>query len=168
MHGNKPRYDNETIIPDYIGDVYSIDYVTGETIIITNSTDIEVNNLDLTQATVTQIGIQITLSLQVVGIIEDRGELIDPYGSPFNFDTVEYGFQLITSEDEYMISYCNQTGRLTNGVMQINLTSSDFSVIDDTLSITFSLMNSDEVYENLTVSSTYIKANFSNITSSMT
>ena len=108
---------------------------------------------------------QITLSLQVVGIIEDRGELIDPYGSPFNFDTVEYGFQLITSEDEYMISYCNQTGRLTNGVMQINLTSSDFSIVDGTLSINFSLMNSDEVYENLSVSSTYLKADFSNITS---
>jgi PKD repeat protein len=126
-----------------------------------------VDNLDIVKVTYTKVGTQATLTLQVQGLIEDRGKIIDPYGGDdfedFNFNAVEYGFQLITSEDEYMVSYSNKTGQLTSGMEQTNLTSSDFSVAGDTLTITFALGSTDELYDSLTVTSTFIKANFSSI-----
>lgn len=154
-------------ITDVINDVSSIDYLTGETKVITSSPDITVDNLDIIKATFTQQGIQATVSLQVKGNIENRGKIIDPYSDDIlNFiDAVEYGFQLTTSTEDYIISYSNQTGQLIYGNEQINLTSSDFSVVGDTLSIYFSLVSADETYEALSVTSTFIKANFSSIES---
>jgi len=154
-------------ITDVINDVSSIDYLTGETKVVTSSPDITVDNLDIIKATFTQQGIQATLSLQVKGNIENRGKIIDPYSmDPLNFiDAVEYGFQLTTSGEDYLVSYSNQSGQLTYGNEQINLTSSDFSVVGDTLSIYFSLVSADETYEDLSVTTTFIKANFSTIES---
>ena len=93
---------------------------------------------------------------------------MDPYSEDIlaSLDTVEYGFQLITSEQDYSVSYSNETGQLLYGNEQINLTSSDFSVVGDTLTISFELTSVDETYSNLSVTSTYIKANFSSIESS--
>jgi PKD repeat protein len=152
-------------ITDVIDDVSSIDYLTGETKVVTSSPYITVDNLDIIKATFTQQGTQATLSLQVKGNIENRGKIIDPYSEDIlNFiDAVEYGFQLTTSTEDYIISYSNQTGQLDNGIEQKNLTSSDFSVIGDTLTITFQLVSADETYEDLSVTSTFIKANFSTI-----
>jgi hypothetical protein len=154
-------------ITDPIGDVSSIDYLTGETKVVTSSPDITVDNLDIIKATFTQQGIQATVSLQVKGNIENRGKIIDPYSQDIlNFiDAVEYGFQLTTSTEDYTISYSNQTGQLTKGYEPINLTSSDFSVVGDTLTITFQLVSADETYDDLSVTSTFIKANFSSIES---
>jgi hypothetical protein len=148
-------------ITDGTGDVSSIDYFTGETNIVTSSPDIDVDNLDLIQATYTQQGIQATLSLQVKGIIENRGKVTDLNGPDILdvLNTVVYEFQLTTSEQDYSVSYSNETGQLAYGYEQINLTSSDFSVVDDTLTISFALTSAEEIYQNLTVTSTYIKAN---------
>ncbi|HER45434.1 MAG TPA: PKD domain-containing protein, partial [Thermoplasmatales archaeon] len=49
---------------------------------------------------------------------------------------------------------------LLYGMEQINLTSSDFSIVGGTLSITFSLVSADEVYEELIVTTTFIKVDF--------
>jgi hypothetical protein len=148
-------------ITDGTGDVSSIDYFTGETIVVTSSPDIDVDNLDLIQATYTQQGIQATLSLQVKGIIENRGKVTDLNGPDILdvLNTVVYEFQLTTSEQDYSVIYSNETGQLTYGYEQINLTSSDFSVVDDTLTISFALTSAEEIYQNLSVTSTYIKAN---------
>lgn len=153
---------NQTI-PDYLEDVCSVDYYTGETTQVLNSSYIEVKNLDIKEVTCGQVGTQVTLSLLVDGCIEERGELIDIYNDTIkDFDTVEYDFVVITSEEDYMIAYCNQTGWLRYGDIQINLTSSDFLVVDDTLFIWFLVSNSSEVVENLSAKSLYIKCNFSN------
>lgn len=153
---------DETIM-DGAGDVSSVDYLTGETNVITNSPDIDVDNLDLIQATYTQQGIQATLSLQVKGIIENRGKIIDPNSEDIlnSINAVEYLFELTTSDQDYSLTYSNQTGQLTKGYEQINLTSSDFTVVGNTLTITFSLMNASETYENLSVMSTFIKVDLS-------
>jgi hypothetical protein len=150
---------------DAMNDVKSIDYLTGETNVITFSPVITVANIDIIKATFTQQGTQATVSLQVKGNIENRGKVIDPYSSDsLNYiDAVEYGFQLTTLGEDYTISYSNRTGQLDNGIERINLTSSDFSVIGDTLTITFQLVSADETYEDLSVTSTFIKANYSNI-----
>ena len=149
-------------ITDGMNDVISFD-MTGESKVITYSPDIIVDNLDLIQATYSQQGIQATVSLQVKGNIENRGKIIDLYSEDAlaALNAVEYGFQLTTSEQDYSVSYSNKTGQLVYGDERINLTSSDFSVVGDTLTISFQLTIADETYANLSVTSLYIKANFS-------
>jgi hypothetical protein len=161
---NKNDISNESnpvdiTLTDWIKDVISIDQ-NGEIVLITNSTDIEVDNLDIVQTTYARQENNITLSLQVAGMIENRGPT-DPYNITDMLDLVEYDFQLITSEQEYLISYFNKTGLLEFDNKTINLTSSDFSVINDTLSITFPLINIDETYVEIAVDSFYVKINFS-------
>jgi hypothetical protein len=153
----------DVTISDGMEDVSSVDYLTGETTIVTSSPDINVDNLDLIQATYTQQGTQATVSLQVKGNIEKRGKILD-YNSEdiLTINTVEYGFQLTTSEQDYSVSYSNETGQLViGGVEQINLTSSDFFVDGDTLTMSFALTTADETYSNLSVTSTYMKADLS-------
>jgi PKD repeat protein len=99
----------------------------------------------------------------VSGNILDRGQIIDmESGDLTTFDTVEYGFQLITSEQEYLVSYSNKSSTLSKGDVQINLTSSNYSVTGDTLTVTFDLVTPNEAYENLTVTTTFIKADLNN------
>ena len=145
-------------ITDWTDDVCSFNYYRNTWTIITNSTDIEVDNIDLIQTTFVQQDSQVTLNLQVAGHIEDRGH-------PGNFtnetDEIEYFFILTTSERFYFVGYINQTGLLFYDDVYVNLTSSDFTVLDDTLSITFSLMNLTETYKNLTVHAIYLKVNLS-------
>ena len=150
-------------ITDGTNDVNSIDMTTGESKVVTYSPDINVDNLDLIKATYTQQGIQATVSLQVKGNIENRGKIID-INNPdaLNFNAVEYEFQLTTSEQDYAIRYSNETGQLLiGGNEQINLTSSDFSAVGDTLTISFALTSADETYSNLSVTSTYLKVDLS-------
>ncbi len=105
---NEPNPADETI-SDWIEDIYSVNQ-TGTTTIVANSTDVEVDNIDILQVTFTQQELQVNLTLQVVGIIEDSGELIN--GTFIDNDMVVYDFDLITSEQDYVISYWNQTGEL--------------------------------------------------------
>jgi hypothetical protein len=147
----------DVTITDIIEDVSSIDYTTQETTVVTSHPDIDVQNIDIVKATYTQQGAQATVTLQVRGSIENRGKTIDLYGEelgPLNF--VEYDFQVTTSEQDYQISYANQTGQVS-GVETTNLTSSDFTVVGDTLTIHFTLASAAEVYENLSVTSMFVK-----------
>lgn len=153
----------DVTITDIIEDVSSVDYITQETTVVTFHPDINVANIDIVKATYTKQGTQAAVTLQVRGSIENRGKMMDLYNESsygaLNF--VEYDFQLTTSEQDYTISYANQTGQLSNGVETSNLTSSDFSVIGDTLSITFPLTSASETYENLSVTSMFVKMNLS-------
>jgi PKD repeat protein len=155
----------ETII-DGTGDVSSVDYFTQEITIVTSHPDINVNNLDIVQATYTQQGTSATVTLQVKGSIENRGHSLDELGDTldFNVNLVTYTFELTTSEQIYEISYINRTGQIDDDIETRNLTSSDFSVVGDTLSITFLLTSAEEIYENLSVSSAFMKVNFSSYT----
>ncbi len=150
-------------ITDIIEDVSSVDYFTQETTVVTSHPEIEVNNLDIVKATYSQQGTQATVTLQVRGSIENRGKIIDFYTDdtfgPLNF--VEYDFSLSTTEQDYTISYANQTGQVSNGVDTTNLTSSDFTVVGDTLTITFDLTSAAEVYDNMSVTSMFVKMNIS-------
>jgi PKD repeat protein len=153
----------DVTISDGTGDVSSIDYLTGETKVVPSHPDINVDNIDLVQATYTQHGTQAIVGIQVKGNIENRGKIVDPNSEDFMsaFNTVEYEVQLTTSAQDYSISYSNKTGSMSYGDEQINLTSSNFSVAGNTLTISFILTSAGETYSNLSVSSTYLKANFS-------
>jgi len=153
-------------ITDIIEDVSSVDYFTQETTVVTSHPEIEVNNLDIIKATYSQQGTQATVTLQVRGSIEDRGKIIDFYNedaeNPFQaLNFVEYDFSLTTTEQDYTISYANQTGQISNGVDTTNLTSSDYTVVGDTLTINFDLTSAEEVYDNMTVTSMFVKMNLS-------
>ena len=142
----------DVTITDETGDVYSQDYLTEEWTVITESPDINVHNLDLVQLIYTQQGTQATVSLQVNGTIENRDvTCINSY------EYVYYYFHLDTSEQPYFITYHNRTCTLYRNGELINLTASDFSVINDTLSVTFLLLSADERYENLDAECDYIK-----------
>jgi hypothetical protein len=144
------------IITDNVGDVYSQDYLTEEWTVITDHPDINVDNLDFVQMTYTQQGTQATVSLQVNGTIENRD-----HSSGNLFEYVSYYFNLETSEQYYYVNYCNRTGTLYRGGEQINLTTSDFSVVGDTLTITFPLLSADERYKNLEAESYYRRVDYS-------
>jgi hypothetical protein len=155
----------DVTITDIIEDVSSIDYNTQEGTLVTEHPDIEVDNIDIVEATYTQQGTQVTVSLQVRGSIENRGNILDlynedPLGS-LNLNFVEYDFQVTTSEQDYTINYANQTGQISNGIETRNLTSSDFSIVGDTLSITFTLVSAEEVYDNMSVTSMFVKMDLS-------
>jgi PKD repeat protein len=152
-------------ITDVTGDVSSVDYSTYETTIVTSSPDINVDNLDIVKATYTQQGTQATVTLQVRGSIENRGKFIDPMSEDYNYNLnfVEYDFEITTSEQAYTINYVNQSGQFSDGIETRNLTSSDFSVVGDTLSLTFLLTSAAEIYENLSVTSMFLKINLSSI-----
>jgi chitodextrinase len=144
-----------------IEDVSSVDF-NQQTTVVTSHPDINVSNIDIVEATYSQIGTQATVTLQVRGVIENRGKIIDAYTddsfAPLNF--VEYDFSLSTTEQDYTISYANQSGQVSNGLDTTNLTSADFTVTGDTLSITFQLTGPDEVYDNMSVTSMFVKMNF--------
>jgi PKD repeat protein len=160
---------NVRLITDWINDVSITNYLTGETTVITFSPYLNVNNIDITQASCTQQGPHVTLTLNVKGSIENRGNIIDFYSgnTPGNIDSVEYTFDLSTSGYDYSVSYSNGTGQLYSGSDQINLTSWNFSVSGNTLSAYVDLFNADETITGLTVSSTYIKANISSLDSGL-
>jgi hypothetical protein len=153
-HTQTPAYET---ITDWTDDVCSYNYFRNTWTIITNSSDIEVDNIDLVETCYTQQDTQVTVSVQVAGRIEDRGH---PGNITNETDEVDYFFMLTTSERFYYVGYINQTGFLFYDDVHINLTSSDFTVLNDTLSIAFSLVNLTETYQNLSVTAAYVKANF--------
>jgi hypothetical protein len=157
---NQGFFSNGTMT-DWTDDVCSLNYLNNKCTVIMNSTDIEVDNLDLIQTSYLQQGSLVTLSVQVVGRIEDRGQ---PYWwntTNETVDVVEYAFSFTTSEQDYLVSYINQTGFVLFNGSQINLTSSDYIVVDNTLSITFPLVDPNESYENLSVIAYFLKFNLS-------
>jgi hypothetical protein len=150
-------------ITDGTGDVSSIDS-NGETKLITSSPEIDIRNLDLIEATYTLQGTRVTLTLQVNGVIQNLGALVD-LSSDIDLNTtlnyVEYGFDLTTSGDDYIIRYVNKTCNFTSNEVSYNLPSSDFSSSGNTLTVSFSLTDATETYDSLTVSSTFTKMNLS-------
>jgi hypothetical protein len=152
----------DVTITDIIDDVSSVDYLTSGTTVVTSNPFIDVANIDIVKATYTQQGTQATVTLQVRGSIENRGKSFDEFGEdmgPFNF--VEYDFQVTTSEQDYTISYANQSGQINNGIDSVNLTSADYTVVGDTLTINFDLTSAAEVYDNMSVTSMFVKLNLS-------
>jgi len=155
---NQGFFSNGTMT-DWTNDVCSLNYLNNKCTVIMNSTNIEVDNLDLIQTTYLQQGSLVTLSVQVAGCIENRGQ---PYWwniTNETIDVIEYTFSFTTSEQDYLVSYVNQTGVVLFNGSQINLTSSDCIVVNNTLSITFPLVDQNESYENLSVLAIFLKIN---------
>ncbi|EMR74502.1 hypothetical protein MBGDF03_00811 [Thermoplasmatales archaeon SCGC AB-540-F20] len=92
--------ENETII-DGTGDV--IDLATQE--IVTEHPDIDVENIDITKMMYNRMDKNVSVVLNVVGLIEDRGNISDISGGmSFDVDAVGYTFLLATSSEVYEIT----------------------------------------------------------------
>jgi len=156
---SKPCSNNVTIT-DWIEDVDSLDPNTKEWSIVTSYPDFDVDNIDIVNATVTQQGVQVTLSLRVAGNIENRWHDWGAHNYTGIYDFVEYDFYLNTTGFYYILWYYNRTCYLGYDNTTINLSSSNISVVNDTLTIIFSLVNANEICKELFIVSSYDKINF--------
>ncbi len=152
------------ILQDGQNDVVTLNYMTGESEIITSHSEIEVKNIDLKRITFNQAGKRATVTITVYGRIENRGDIANTLDNPdvttFNFDYVQYGFTLITSDESYQIMYINQKAQLIYSDYEtVNLTGNDIVVNNDVLTISFDLKSDRETYDSLEVESSFIKIN---------
>lgn len=161
--------DHETI-NDGTGDVID---ALGE--IVQTSPNVDIRNIDITKLTYDRVDTQVTVAVTVDGTIEDRGALADllllnglgggdTQPTSFNINAVGYFFTLETDNESYAVFYVNKTCQVqfaSDPDHPVNLTSSDFTVEGNTLTIRFTINTSDEVYQSITVQSSYIKLQFS-------
>lgn len=162
----------DVTIQDPVGDVSTID-IYEQSSLITYSPDINIDNIDLAKMTYTKTGGSATLTLEVKGNIENRGNIADVYGdypdnvTEMNINYVNYelilGTTLAGSAGEtYTVDYVNKQCQLmTLQGDTINLTSSQFSTAGNKLTVTIPLDNSDEVYDFLNATTTFLKFNLS-------
>jgi len=121
---------------DYIDDVFCYNFkLINRGIYRTD----EKPNINIISGDYSKNGGNATLTLEVEGVIEDRGNFSDITNS------VLYFLELNTSENTYIIIYCN--GNCSDG--HENLT--NFVVDGSTLSITFSLNNTSETINSIVI-----------------
>lgn len=159
----------DQVISDARGDVTNINIMNDETEIVTSHPDIDVKNLDLLESTYTQSGKLVTVTMAVAGAIENRGNISDLTGDDnfdsWNINTVSYTISVATDASDYTITYINKVCQLSRDYGDAeNLSSSDFSTSGDTLTVHFELGNATETYDSLSVESSFMKINLTDIT----
>ncbi len=153
--------DDEITLTDETGDVYDL-YSYDEDAYVTHSENIVVDNIDISSLTYSRNGKIITLRLQVVGNIENRGDINDLlYEGTEAVDVTAYLLSLLTDNQYYVIYYANNKCQLTyyedlseEGGDAENIT--DFSVEDDLLTVSFELNSTEETYEEVLATSMYM------------
>lgn len=153
--------DDEITLTDDEGDVYDFLSYDGETY-VNHSENIDIDNIDITSLTYSRNGKIITLKLQVVGNIENRGSIDDLLSEGDEvIDVAAYLFTFLTDSQYYVVYYVNNTCQLTyyedllgdEGDTE-NIT--DFSVEYDLLTISFELNSTEEIYEEFLATSMYV------------
>ncbi len=140
---SEEKFDEEEIIVDPFGDVYVFTMDSDEL----NVTD-EKPNIDIKKVTYAKDNgnKEVTLTIEVYGVIEDRGNLDSDDLNSLNL--VAYSLSLSTSQDSYEIFYINKTCQLSySDYTSVNIT--DFSVDGGNLTIQFDLLNADETYDEM-------------------
>lgn len=141
---------NDVYFLDYFG-ILTENYVTE---IVTSHDDINVENIDIKKATYTRTDETVTVTLEVVNEIENRGSFTD-----INYDIVNYDFTIETTTDSYYITYMNNTCQYASSqdIELINVSESNFSVDRGVLSVTFELNSAEEEYVLMYSNSTFLK-----------
>ena len=157
--------DNKVIIPDERGDVYVI---TEESADITDFENLQTTNekpnIDIKEITYQKAdgSKQVTLTLDVYGLIENAGDLDNPDIST-NF--ISYSFELITTlngnEMSYQIIYVNQKCVLTRDMAdEENVTG--FTINNEHLSIPFDISDAAETYKSFSAETSEFDLSSSN------
>ena len=125
------------------------------------------DNIDIDKIIYTRVDETVTIQFIVKGEIEDRGQTPDyeNYDSyDYNVEMVQYQIILQTSESIYTILYMNQTCNLTyTNATTYNEQEIPFSINQDTLEVTFTLENEDEIYQNISATTNFVLFDFTNI-----
>jgi len=133
---------------------------------VTSSENIDVDNIDIMEVTYSQDGSGVTFTLKVKGIIENRGDIddiLDINSGEFDYDRevdgVGYSLVLETSDEMYWIDYVNNKCKLTyySALETVDVPSSDFSVNNDILTVSFDLNSTDETCGTIWVLTMYTK-----------
>jgi len=143
---SEEKFDEEETIEDPFGDVLVFD-IDSEDLENLTTTD-EKPNIDIKKITYAKDNgnKEVTLIIEVYGVIEDRGSLGPEDLSSLNL--VLYGLSLSTSQDSYEINYINKTCQLSySDYTTVNIT--DFSVDGGKLTIQFDVLNADETYDEM-------------------
>jgi len=140
--------DEDESFEDPEGDVFVFDYDSEylEDLVTTN----EKPNIDIKKVTYAKNdgSTEVTLTLEVFGIIEDKGSLDSEDFDSLNL--ISYGLSLSTSQDTYEVNYINQTCQLSySDYTVVNITDTDFSIDGGNLTIQFDLLNADETYDEM-------------------
>ncbi len=138
--------DEEKSILDSNADVIVFDYAS-EDLDDLKTTD-QKPNIDIKEVTYAKNtgSTEITLTIEVYGEIEDKGDLESEDFDALNI--VSYGISLSTSQDSYEINYINQTCQLSySDYTTVNIT--DFSVDGSTLTIRFDALDASETYGDI-------------------
>jgi len=138
--------DEEKSILDSNADVIVFDYAS-EDLDDLKTTDqkpnIDIKEVNYAKNTGSK---EITLTIEVYGEIEDKGDLESEDFDSLNI--VSYGISLSTSQNSYEINYINQTCQLSySDYTTVNIT--DFSVDDSTLTIRFDALDASETYGDI-------------------
>ena len=156
-------FEVEESINDGIGDV--IDTFKDE--IVTENKYIEIDNIDISKFSYTISDTNVVFSIEVKGEIENRGDMsdlsmegIDDDSYTFDIDAVGYSFSLSTSKDNYVINYVNGVCQLLNETDVVNLSSSDFTVSGNKLTVNYDLDTSNHVFDSAIATTTYIRWKF--------
>ena len=105
-------------------------------------------NIDILIVEYSKTGKEVTMTLEVKGVIEDAGDMEDPESTKF----VSYNVILYTSEGEtYEIMYVNQQCTFNGDTEDI-----DWEVDDSVLTLIFDLLSADETYSSIEVLTTDI------------
>ena len=118
-------------------------------------------NIDITDYEYTRNDEKVTLELKVKGEIENRGnidDLFDEDDETLNYNYVAYTLEIASQEGYgYQIYYINDACRLTYYTPESldyeveNLTSDQFDVQGDTLTVNFDLKNTSHTFEEINV-----------------
>ncbi len=139
---------------------------------VTENQYVEVDNIDIKEVTLTIDGTNAEVSMEVFGVIENRGSIAETtlpggdFSDSLNIDTVQYTLNVYTDETTYFISYVNNECQVNilNGNDEIqNIT--DFTVNGAILTIPFTLQSSEESYTkgNLSADVSYMRVKISDI-----
>jgi len=124
-----------------------------------------VPNIDIINATYEKEDEKVTLTLTVKGEIENTGNLDESIDETLEvYEYVSYSFSLYTTNDHYyIVSYMNKQcqlaySELLDATPEIeNISAEDFSAVDDTLAVSFTLKDTDDSYSSLEVGTEYVK-----------
>jgi len=131
--------DPENDVMDYINQVYTTSKP----------------NVDIISLTYHREGKEVTITLEVKGEIEDRGNINDILEGMTNIDLVLYYIELSTSSESYIIRY-------VNGACNLSYSSgswkniSTFSVNNNVLTVWFDLLSSNETFDSISAGTTDI------------